>query len=217
MATRGLMVFKWKGVYYAIYNHWSSMPAGMGLELVKQIVDWMNRFQGKVEKVKEFLSSLLEGMKYHHDMDFRGHPMNNENAYENLEVKLTDTTHSIAIEWISPRPPDWGWFDSIELSWTIDIEEGKLEMISRSQTLSFTWHQLSFLGAQKWISFEDDELYCFDRDALMQEYTRICIIRCQAVARGFLERLRSLCPPDGLQYLLAKKRFESREQIYCSY
>jgi hypothetical protein len=224
MGTRGYLVFKWKGVYYTIYNHWDSYPSGMGFAIVRQIIEWMRRYQGNKEKVKEFLFTLLEGVKFKTEYDYSDdeeedeeeivpvpgiHPLN-QNGYEDLEMKLRDTTRRIVIVSKGVEPPAPTLF--IEFIWIIDADDGELLVKHGQQAEAFPWHQLYFLGAKKWISFEkydEDVGTCFDSKAMLEEYIRICSVRCQAVARGFLERRRSFCPPNGLQYLLAKKRFES--------
>lgn len=39
MGTRGLLIFKHKGKYYSIYNHFDSYFEGLGINLVKEIKD----------------------------------------------------------------------------------------------------------------------------------------------------------------------------------
>ena len=37
MGTRGFYCFRYKGLYYVIYNHWDSYPDGLGETLVNQL------------------------------------------------------------------------------------------------------------------------------------------------------------------------------------
>lgn len=50
MGTRGLFGFRWKGVYYLMYNHWDSYPSGLGRALLEELLkavwrEWFRMFR----------------------------------------------------------------------------------------------------------------------------------------------------------------------------
>ena len=46
MGTRGYRVYRYRGRYYAVYNHWDSYPSGLGNELVETIPEDYESYQG---------------------------------------------------------------------------------------------------------------------------------------------------------------------------
>ena len=60
MGTRGYLIFKYKRVYYVIYNHWDSYPSGMGVATVKVLINLCKQFKGNVTLARLYLRDLLE-------------------------------------------------------------------------------------------------------------------------------------------------------------
>jgi hypothetical protein len=205
MSTRGYLVFKWRGMYYVIYNHSDSYPSRMGYQILVQIIEWMNRYQGKTQDVQEFLSRLFDNLTLIEKFQSTGHPFDRF-AYEDIETKLKTTTHPISLcNDISPKLQRNLMIDYI---WTIDVDDKKfqMELPYEGIEVSFTWQHLWKKGIEFWREATDrsnDEW-----ESLRGYYLILSMTKFQSVVRGFLERRRGLIPPDGALFLLAKKRFE---------
>jgi hypothetical protein len=56
MATRGLYVFKYRGIYYIFYNHYDSYPSGLGKLIISDIRQLVK--DNKLDIVKELVSGI---------------------------------------------------------------------------------------------------------------------------------------------------------------
>eukprot|EP01038_Epipyxis_sp_PR26KG_P011322 gene11322-15186_t len=64
MGTRGYIYFIYKGICYAIYNHFDSYPDGIGIDLLKQIFQLVVNFHGDVSTACEHWGSFFEQLTY---------------------------------------------------------------------------------------------------------------------------------------------------------
>ena len=46
MGTRGYRVYRFRGRYYALYNHWDSYPEGLGADLIATIPTDPEEYKG---------------------------------------------------------------------------------------------------------------------------------------------------------------------------
>jgi hypothetical protein len=56
MATRGLYVFKYRGIYYIFYNHYDSYPSGLGKLIISDIRQLVK--DNKLDIVKELVGGI---------------------------------------------------------------------------------------------------------------------------------------------------------------
>ena len=56
MGTRGLYVFKYRGIYYIFYNHYDSYPSGLGQLIISDIRQLVEN--DKLDIVKELISDI---------------------------------------------------------------------------------------------------------------------------------------------------------------
>lgn len=56
MGTRGLYVFKYRGIYYIFYNHYDSYPSGLGKLIVNDIRQLIQ--DNKLDIVKDLISDI---------------------------------------------------------------------------------------------------------------------------------------------------------------
>jgi hypothetical protein len=184
-------VYKWKGRHYPLYNGHDSSLNGMGREIIVQIIEWMVRFNGSTHKVKEFLSSLLEKVEFQTGYRYRS---GDGPVYLDIESNLSGDCPIVIEELPVGEIPSLG---VIMYIWTIDIDTGYFEMKSFDGGFCVPWRYLYQ------IRLERDEWNLRDFGGT------IGLIKFQACVRRFLASRRALCPPDGVLYLLAKKRFET--------
>jgi hypothetical protein len=196
MATTGYLVYRWKGRYYPLYNHQESGLSVMGIEIINQIIEWMVRFDGSTQKVKEYLSSLLEKVTFQTE-DTDNYSMMDP-VYECIESRLLLPDQPIVIVDIPiGEIPSFGGM--ILYCWTIDIDTGYLEMKSWDCLMCLPWRYLYQIR--------------FDRPWNFRDFGgTIGLIKLQAYVRKFLANRRALCPPDGVHFLLAKRRFEGSQR-----
>jgi hypothetical protein len=149
MSTRGYLVFKWRGMYYVIYNHSDSYPSRMGYQILVQIIEWMNRYQGKTQDVQEFLSRLFDNLTLIEKFQSTGHPFDRF-AYEDIETKLKTTTHPISL--CNDISPKLQRNLMIEYIWTINVDDKKFQMEIPYEGIevSFTWQHLWKKGIEFW-------------------------------------------------------------------
>jgi hypothetical protein len=56
MGTRGLYVFKYRGIYYTFYNHYDSYPSGLGKLIISDIRQLVK--DNKLDIVKDLISDI---------------------------------------------------------------------------------------------------------------------------------------------------------------
>jgi hypothetical protein len=56
MGTRGLYVFKYRGIYYIFYNHYDSYPSGLGKLIISDIRQLVK--DNKLDIVKELVGGI---------------------------------------------------------------------------------------------------------------------------------------------------------------
>ena len=115
MGTRGYLIFKYKGIYYVIYNHWDSYPSGMGAATVKVLINLCKQFKGNATLARLYMRELFEPL------------VERSNQWRSDQNESHDATPMVEIL------DDYG-----------DIDESKLKTLNESSNQHYIiWKHLS--------------------------------------------------------------------------
>lgn len=63
MGTRGYIVYRYKKLFFCLYNHWDSYPSGLGLQLLHEIPRDPEAFREWLEDKQDELEAVLDKRK----------------------------------------------------------------------------------------------------------------------------------------------------------
>src|ERR1700722_4378887 len=98
MGTRGFVVYRHRGRYFARYNHWDSYPSGLGLTVLQGIPRpdaTAEDFEKWLRVTREWLDSILDRLPKELE-DGNGE----EVEVDQLTVTSTQPTNDLFIEWV---------------------------------------------------------------------------------------------------------------------
>ena len=232
MGTRGYLIFKYKGVYYIIYNNNDSYVSCMGVNNAKVIKQLCKMFNGNIGLAKEHLGKLMEnivikctegqmGLKETDTLipeDTKNYQTILERTSDGFDIaamalpNVMIVCEAILYPQSGEIPESDGIF--IEYMWEVDIDAGTFGMgIARSHLIFIRWpwkalYLLPIKEFQQDADLREQKLrkgYVFRQSSFHRIYN---IILLQANVRRYLAIRKALSPPNGYLYLKAKCQFE---------
>jgi hypothetical protein len=236
MGLNGLLVFRYKGKCYSIYNRYGSVPSEMGVDLLKQLYNLLRKFRGDVKSACQYWGEMLVTMPcLVQTVDIQSYTLHalrrDHHAFSNIEIKLkkNDMTSVIFYKKVASTIDDFTQRKQYKYNWEIDLDVGQLSLFDNStkreseiensrkcvqstsmKTIHLTFNDISRrpLYCQSWVRDYEGKKYSQKTGKLRTGFMKhYHAILIQRQFRCYSAWHASYIP-GGLHYMHAAKRFK---------